>query len=318
MNRVIAAFLSAVLSIAVLLGTAACARPEDGPARIVAEYLGKVIDGDIEGALALDGTLFGRTEVLLSNAAYATAKDRISSSSVVSVKIDGDEAKVRVRTVQKSGTKLTRMALQRHAGQWKLLPASLGTLDVLPGPAGIAPTIGGQSIPEGRRITLRAFPGTYRLTGAPTPDIAVEPADASLVGYGDRSNVAPSVRLSPDATARVTAAALAYLDDCVAQGDRAVWPACPFWADTSEKWWTESRWEIVEPPGFAPFAWEPGCRTAREWATGPGCWRITSEPFGTRFRVSGAGFEDWISEAESSVIDGEVRDPAAPVFRPFI
>ncbi|RDV45344.1 hypothetical protein DOE76_08790 [Leifsonia sp. ku-ls] len=285
----------------VVAGLTGCSSGRDDPAALVSAYQRHVVDGDIEAALALDGTHVGPEQVLLRNAAYATAKNRMTDFTIESVHIDGDSANVRVRTVQKSGKRLTRMALTRKNGRWRLLPASLGYIEVQAGPDGIAPTLGGQPIPVGSTPTLYAFPGDYELSGTSTSDVHVAPATTRLEGYGSRAGAAPAVAPTPEAQARLEAAAQAHLDDCAAQGDRTTWPDCPFLADTSDKWWTASHWNIERRPVFPPAEWEPECRFGTGAGATPGCWMLTSEEFDASLTVSGDGYETTAEPAPATV-----------------
>lgn len=313
------AFLSTVALVGVLAavtGLAGCSNGRDDAAALVSEYQRHVVEGDIEAALALDGTRVGAEQVLLRNAAYASAKNRLTAFTIEGVHIDGDRANVRVRTVQKSGKMLTRMALKRESGRWRLLPASLGYIEVQAGPAEIAPTVSGQPIPVGSTPSLYAFPGDYELSGSSTADIQVSPAVSRLEGYGSRATAAPAVAPMPEAQARIEAAAQVYLDDCAGQGDRAQWPECPFWVDTSEKWWTVSRWDIERRPTFPPAKWEPVCRYGTGTGASPGCWMLTSDEFAASLTVSGDGYTSTADPVPATVY-GWTKSLSPVDFRPL-
>ncbi|MFK3668748.1 hypothetical protein ACI2IX_01155 [Leifsonia aquatica] len=293
----------------VLLGTVAiaaagCAPVTEEPARIVAAYQQHVVDGDIEAALELDGSNHTESEVLLTNAAYAKATDRISSFEIVGVEVSGDQATVRVQTVQKSGKRLTQMTLSRKDGRWRLRPASLGFLDVQPGPDGVALAISGQPVPTARQQNLAAFPGTYELAGASTQDVEVKSASAKLTGFGVHATLAPSVSPTPEAQQRVQQAAMQYLDGCIAQGDRAQWPSCPFRIDTSDRWWTTGTWNILQLP-VIHAEWSPGCQHGAAFSVGPpGCWSVRSDPFPTSYTASADDYEDSTTDPSMSTIWG--------------
>ncbi len=302
--------LVAVLTVAgaLVAGSVGCTPIAERPEAAVRAYLDRIVAGDIEGALELDGTRLAVSEVLLTNAAYRAATDRITGYRIMTTTIDGDEAQVRVRTVQKSGRALTRLTVKRTAGRWNLLPASLGYIEIRPGPDGLGRTISGQRIPDERELTLHAFPGTYRLEGVSTGDITVKSAPAALTGFGSHSGLVPAVALTARGKERAVGAAKAHLDACAALGDAARGAECPFEMDTSEKWWTTSRWNIEREPTFTVSEWEPECDPpGRSSFRSAGCWMVDSDSVPVTFTASSPASFDSTTEPVDAQLHGWLR-----------
>lgn len=311
---IVAALIAVALVVAATVVGVALLGTQDSAAdsqteKLVRDYLDAVVDGDIEAAMDMDGTANVASEVLLTNAVYRNTSNRITSFRILATgPADIPEATwVTVRTVQESGTATTTFTVRSAKdGRLRLLPASLGYLDVLPGPDGAVPTVNLATVPEGHAVTLHAFPGTYTLTGTSTVDFEVAPTTTTLTGFAAHGAVTPSAALTDRGREAISAAAVSYLADCAERGDRAVSPDCPFSIDTSDTWWTSSRW-IVGNPSVAVSEWRPDCAPPGGYSfASAGCWLVDSDPVSITFRATNAdGSSD--SEPGTVAVHGWVR-----------
>ncbi|MDN4599099.1 hypothetical protein [Leifsonia virtsii] len=300
----------AVQACIVSAGLTACTPTVDTrPKQLAAEYLTRVVDGDIEAALKLDGTTVGAGEVLLTNAAYKKATDRISDYKILDTALTKGRADVRVRTVQHSGTKTTRLTLKKTKDSWRLLPASLGFLQIAPSPVGTAPTIAGQAIPAEKVTTVHAFPGTYELAGTSSPNITITPVTNTLTGFGSHLNVTPGASLTEAGIAAVHRGADNWLTGCATKGDAAIAPNCPFSIDTTKKWWTNSRWNITQAPSYTISSWQADCAWpgSQPGFAAIGCWLVDSNAVPVTFTASSPDSDDSTTAPVAITVHGWVR-----------
>lgn len=301
---------TALLTAVVTAGLSGCTPPIDGrPTQIAVDYLTHVVDGDIEAALKLDGTPVTSSEVLLTNSAYAKATDRIRSFEIIRTAITKDSAQVKVRTVQDSGKKTTQLTLTKTKDVWQLLPASLGFLRIAPSPTGTAPTIAGQAIPEERLTTVHAFPGAYQLDGTSSLNVTITPVSRTLTGFGGHLSVTPAVSLTDAGSAAVKRAADGWLAGCAAMGDAAIGPDCPFSIDTTDKWWTSSRWNITQQPAYTITDWQADCAypDSQPGYTAIGCWLVDSSSVPVTFTASAPDSYDSTTGPVDITVHGWVR-----------
>jgi hypothetical protein len=259
---------------------------DNAPRRLVAAYLTAVVDGRLEDAFRLDHTVTSEHDVPLTTEAYRAARNRITRFEVLPFEhgaASGDEIRVTARTWQSSGSATATFTLQRdHGGALRLLPAPLGNLDVQASPLGSAPEVNGMRVQPGLSTMLYAFPGTYTLSAPDTPEFRTADSEAVLTGFGTRAALAPRVTLTDAGRASIESAARAYLERCLALGDAAERPECPFALGPGEKWWNSGRWELSAEPTYTVGEWREKCWSAA------GCWSIESTHVELRFTGSDA------------------------------
>lgn len=233
-----------VLGFAAILSTAAgaffsastVAAAQSMPKAVVARYLDALVHGKAREAMALGGIHAGPADVLLSQRAYSTATDRITSYTVAAPVTRKGVTTVEA-TVQQGDRPYQRTFRVLPAGGlpflplWKLAPVTTDTVEVeADGPAGLAFTVGGVTPKVQDRVAkLRALPGTYPVEFAkPSGDYSVRSGFA--VSHPIGSVITPTVfaaEISDSGTAAAKAAVEAWLDTCLATQDSA--PAdCPF------------------------------------------------------------------------------------------
>jgi hypothetical protein len=241
------------------------------PQAAAVAYLQAVQQGDVEQAMALDGTEVGDGDVLLTNDAYAGVTDGVTGWRVTGSRVDGDTASVyavvqqggeagavydQQFTLEKEGTDLL------FFDRWALTPVELGTLTVQVGaPDAAVVTAAGVEVPhagaEGDTVDLRAFPGSYPATldGAG----AYEADDVVGIATGASSTGSPATlvaSLTETGQAAARAAVDAWLAACVASTDLR--PAgCSFQILNEPTGYTlsEQKWTLETTPVYEIGDW---------------------------------------------------------------
>lgn len=260
-------FALGVVAAVVVGRTAATHRPE---AAAVA-YLEAVQQGDVERAMALDGTEVGDDDVLLTNDAYAGVTDGVTGWDVSGSRVDGDSAVV-VAVVQQGGEGGAvydqQFALEKEGtdllffDRWALTPVELGTLTVQVGaPDAAVVTAAGVEVPhagaEGDTVELRAFPGSYPATldGAG----AYEADDVVGIATGASSTGSPATlvaTLTDTGQAAARAAVDGWLAACVASTDLAP-DGCSFQIINEPTGYTlsDQKWTLEAAPVYEIGDW---------------------------------------------------------------
>lgn len=240
-----AALLLAV--VAAVIGVALVNHTVLGPARAVEAYLDALVAGEAEKSRTLIGDGEGAPAILLSDAVYRSAEDRLTGYEVRDVTVLGDTATVAVELMQNGAATRYAFELTRTGrtafvlDEWRLdgpeplrdirvlVDEGLGLLTV--NGVGLAlPPGGAARYPGLRSVTLPALPGRY---------VVSPPAPSAYLSYGSEQQVvvpvdprsAPSgVLLEPAPTPAAEAEAVdrveALLNACIASSDAA--PAgCP-------------------------------------------------------------------------------------------
>lgn len=201
-----------------------------GPDKLVGEYVQALVDGDAEKALAiLDPDIPNEDRELLTNKVFGAAENRIEGFSVISGKVSGESAVVRVE-LRQGGRKyeqafsLFKSRPEFLDDHWKLGGSPLQRISIsadAPVPAlsvnGIAVATGqGDTSAFGTNFSLPAFPGSYTV-GLPESEKHLAAAEQQvLVPIGAAGQAPETARLTVQAseslrteTSRQVAAALA-------------------------------------------------------------------------------------------------------------
>jgi hypothetical protein len=274
-----------------------------GPDKLVGEYVQALVDGDAEKALAiLDPDIPNEDRELLTNKVFGAAENRIEGFSVISSKVSGESAVVRVE-LRQGGRKyeqafsLFKSRPEFLDDHWKLGGSPLQRISIsadAPVSAfsvnGIAVATGqGETSAFGTNISLPAFPGSYTVS-LPESEKHLEAAEEQvLVPIGAAGQAPETVRLTLQAseslrteTSRQVAAALAACE----KSTELEPDGCPFywfafgdvrkvkWSVDSEPDYTMQRsfdgvWRLSGgTPGKASVSYERNAsfsRTSPEW-----------------------------------------------------
>ena len=78
--------------------------------------------------------------------------------------------------------------------------------------------------------------------------------------------------------------------------------------DTTEKWWTTSRWNIEREPTFTVSEWEPECDPpGRSSFRSAGCWMVDSDSVPVTFAASSPDSFDSTTEPVDTQLHGWLR-----------
>lgn len=230
----VAAVLTTAAGAAFSVATISAA--QDLPRTVVARYLDALVHGKAREAMQLGGITPRSGDILLTDAAYKRATDRITSFTVAEPVTRGGVTTVEA-TVQQGDRPYHRVFNVQRAGGlpwltlWKLGPVTPDTVQVeVDGPAGITYTVAGIK-PHGssNKQSLRALPGSYPVkASSPSADFTVNSGVAMSHAAG--AGATPTVfaaQLSDTGWTHAEGAVESWLDACLAAQDAA--PAnCPF------------------------------------------------------------------------------------------
>ncbi|WP_431278136.1 hypothetical protein [Leifsonia poae] len=257
-------------AVAVALSVATLAAYQNVPRALVGNYLTALEHGKAGDAMHLAGIKANSGDVLLTDAAYAKATNRISSFSLARPVIHGNSATIDATIRQGDHSRHQTFAIERAGGLpglplWKFGAVETDLVDVLvTGPVGLTFTVAGQhpsSMLIGSATTLRAFPGTYPVKfQSPNAAYVVWNADATSIPAGNK--VVPTnfvAQLSSAGTDQARQAVDAWLDACLASTEAE--PAdCPFLVQSDDAvTLSDLHWQLVHRPdiGVDP-AWTIG------------------------------------------------------------
>ena len=215
---------------------ATVATAQSMPRVVVARYLDALVHGNAREAMKLGGISPRSGDVLLTQAAYATATDRITSYTLSAATTRTGVTTVDA-TVQQGDRPYHRSFRIERAGGlpflplWKLAPVTPDTVEVqIDGPSGLSFTVAGvKSTGSESRAKLRALPGSYPVKV--TSSSADYSANSGVaVSHAVGSVITPTVfaaELSDSGYTDAKKAVEAWLDACLATQEAA--PAnCPF------------------------------------------------------------------------------------------
>ncbi|MFF1878194.1 hypothetical protein [Leifsonia sp. NPDC058230] len=255
---------------AVALSFRTVAAYQNLPKSLVGRYLTDLEHGRAADALRVAGITTNSSDVLLTDAAFAHATDRIRSFTLAPAVIHGSKATV-VATIHRGDEQYRQsFSLERAGGLpglslWKLAHVETDVVDVVvDGPAGLTFTIAGRTptnMTLSTPVTLRAFPGTYPVkTHSPSTSFVLWDADAPSIRTGSKLTPTTFVaQLSSDGTAQARAAVDAWLDACVASTE-AEPLQCPFLlAPANGISLSEVHWRLDDRPALSvEQAWTTG------------------------------------------------------------
>lgn len=221
---------------AALLSATAISSAQATPRTAVSHYLDALVHGKANQAMKLGRIDARPDDILLTEKAYATATDRITSYSLAAPVTRKGVTTV-TATVQQGGRPYQRtFRIVRDGGLpflplWRLAPVTPDTVEVqAAGPTGLSFTVAGVAPNDGGRLAkLRALPGSYPV------EVRSDSADFSAksgvaISHPAGSVVTPTVfaaELSQTGYADAEQAVEAWLDACLATQEVA--PAnCPF------------------------------------------------------------------------------------------
>ncbi|MDR6971492.1 hypothetical protein [Leifsonia shinshuensis] len=212
------------------------AAAQDMPRSVVARYLTALEHGRAREAMALGGITAKSGDILLTDAAYRRATDRITSFTLARPTTRGGITTVDA-TVQQGDRPYHRTFRVVRAGGlpflplWRLAPVTPDTVEVgVDGPTGLTFTVAGATPHAGASdVRLRALPGSYPVA-VTSPDADYTVSGGVALSHPVGSTVTPTVfaaQLSDAGSADAQKAVDSWLDACLATQDAA--PVnCPF------------------------------------------------------------------------------------------
>ncbi|OII23838.1 hypothetical protein [Frigoribacterium sp. MCBA15_019] len=259
------------------------------PEATVRDYLGAVQAGEVERALALDGTEVADGDVLLTDDAYAAADDQVDGFQVGAVSTDGDDAQVEAVVHRADGsTHAQDFTLVRDGrdllffDRWALQPVDLGTVSVqVAGPASAEIAVDDTPVTRGSdgSVSLKAFPGSYEVALAGENESYSATAATAVVEGADvaAQPTLLTTTLTPAGTTAATAAVDAWVAGCIASTDLRP-EGCSFGLyDTESGRYTLSgqKWTLESAPQFTVGDWQDGGWTVS--TTTPGSASFTAQ-----------------------------------------
>lgn len=268
----------AVALVVVLVGGGAMAanvvRANNGPDKVVQEYLAALVDGNAEHAMAVaDPSISNASRVLMTNEIYGKAKNRPDGFTVLKTSVERDAATVLVELRQNGVKSQTTYQLVKTNptllnNNWTLQGTggakSLGTGSVAVQLGsklstilvnGVEVSLAGLDQQGGSMYQLPALPGTYTL-GLPETSkyLSAEPATAVVSIQGDGMGQLAELKPTPNAAfdTAVQEQVSALLKACAEQ--KTLKPeACPFsayeYSDTRDV-----SWKITKEPTFDVYS----------------------------------------------------------------
>ncbi|MET1052105.1 MAG: hypothetical protein ABWX65_05635 [Mycetocola sp.] len=297
------------------IGTAAHA-----PELQVQAYLDALKKGDAEEALSLSGTEVEKTDLLLTDEAYANAEDRITRYTIGDSTIDGESATV-TASITQGGEKYDQEFTLAKAGtdavifdKWALEAPPIGSVSVpVSAPDDAVIEIGGIDASAARAgdvVELRALPGTYAVAlGGEATWYDAEPTTAAVLGFGEEpQEVEPlAIALTDEGTQAATDAVDEWLDACIASTDLTP-SGCPFSATNSNNYEISNLvWTVTKPTftisEFADGTWSVVTETEGEA-------KATADARDPNTGATGQIFTEPFSFDIGGVIEGFTEDGA--------
>ncbi|MEV7760304.1 hypothetical protein [Curtobacterium flaccumfaciens] len=297
--------------------------------RPVRAFLDDLTAGRVADALDDAGIEREKTDVLLGEAAYAKASDKVTGYRVAATRTDGDTATVRAYLRQGGQDVAATFTLDKTGTDWGVFPIwelqapELGSVAVaVRGPSGAAVTVAGRNVKTAKdgTVSLRALPGTYDVAFDGGKWTTARGGSASVSGFG-RSTSTPVQMTTTLTTAGQQAAKRAvddWVDGCIASTDAA--PAgCSFYAYgqnpaytySNQKWtletrptvrvgsWTTNGWLITTTvPGRAKYTADiSGAAGTGTASAGP--LNVNASGYVTGFSSDGATFRSAVGNGSS-------------------
>ncbi|MBF4608034.1 hypothetical protein [Curtobacterium sp. VKM Ac-1393] len=227
--------------------------------RPVRAFLDDLTAGKVDDALDAAGIDRTKSDVLLTDAAYAKASGKVTGYRVAATRTDGETATVSAYLRQGGRDVAATFTLDQNGTDWGVFPVwelqapDLGTVDVsVRGPSGAAVQVAGTSVKTAKdgTVSLRALPGTYAVAYDGGKWTKATGGSAVVGGFGGSSStpVQMTAALTNAGEQAAKRAVDAWVDGCIASTDAS--PAgCSFYAYgenpaytyTNEKWTLETR-----------------------------------------------------------------------------
>lgn len=235
--------------------------------RPVRAFLDDLTAGKVTDALDAAGIDRAKSDVLLTDAAYAKATAKVTGYRVAATRTDGDTATVRAYLRQSGREVAATFTLDKTGTDWGVFPVwelqapELGSVDVsVRGPSGAAVQVAGTSTktPKDGTVSLRALPGTYAITydGGKWTKATGGSADVGGFGVGASTPVQMTAALTNAGEQAAKRAVDAWVDGCIASNDAA--PAgCSFYAygENPAYTYTNEKWTLESRPTVAVGSW---------------------------------------------------------------
>ncbi|MFJ6171607.1 hypothetical protein [Curtobacterium sp. NPDC092190] len=235
--------------------------------RPVRAFLDDLSAGHVDDALRLAGVDHDDEDVLLTDAAYAKATDRVTGYRIAATRTDGDTATVRAYLRQGGRDVASTFTLDRTGTDWGVFPVweleapDLGRVQVsVRGPGGTPVEVAGQRVrtSDDGIANLTALPGTYDVTVDGGKWFTAERASARVPGFSGTGSVPVSLttELTDDGKQAAQQAVDRWVDGCIASTDPA--PAgCSFYAygEDPAYTYTNQKWTLEQRPEVAVGGW---------------------------------------------------------------
>lgn len=235
--------------------------------RPVRAFLDDLSAGKVEDALKTAGIDHDKGDVLLTDAAYAKAKGRVTGYRIAATRDDGDTATVTAYLRQGGRDVSSTFTLDKTGTDWgvfpvwELEPPKLGAVDVsLRGPAGAKVLVGGQGVTTSKdgTATLTALPGTYDVAVDGGKWYSADATTATVAGFGGTvsSPVSMTTKLTAAGEQSAKDAVNAWVDGCIASTDAAP-KGCSFYAygEDSAYTYTNQKWTLDTRPAVSVGGW---------------------------------------------------------------
>lgn len=235
--------------------------------RPVRAFLDDLTAGKVGDALRAAGVDHDKGDVLLTDAAYAKARNRVTGYRIASTRDDGDTATVTAYLRQGGRDVSSTFTLDKTGTEWGVFPVweleapRLGAVDVsVRGPAGAKVSVGGRTVTASKdgTVTLTALPGTYDVAVDGGKWYTADAATATVAGFGGTASspVSMTTKLTAAGEQSAKDAVNAWVDGCIASTDAAP-KGCSFYAygEDSAYTYTNQKWTLDARPSVSVGAW---------------------------------------------------------------
>jgi len=295
--------------------------------RPVRAFLDDLTAGRVADALRAAHVEHGKQDVLLTDAAYARAADRVTGYRIAATRTDGDTATVRAYLRQGGRDVAATFTLDRTDTDWGVFPVwelqapELGRVELsVRGPGGTPVEVAGQHVRTSGdgAARLAALPGTYAVAVDGGKWFTAEEGSARVSGFGATGTVPVSMTTELTAAGERAAqqAVDRWVDGCIASTDPAP-SGCSFYAYgedptytyTNQKWTLEQRPEVTVggwlSRGWAVSTTTLGRATFTADISGPGgVGTATAGPLNVNASGYVSGFTDAGATFESAIGNG--------------
>ncbi|WIE64692.1 hypothetical protein DEI99_015880 [Curtobacterium sp. MCLR17_036] len=259
-TAVVVLLVAGVVGFSVGTATHAADRP-------VRAFLDDLTAGRVDAALDEVGIDPEESDVLLRQAAYAKARDKVTGYRIAATSTEGDTATVRAYLRQGGQDVAASFTLEQTGTDWGFFPVwelqapELGSVVVdVDGPTPAAVRVDGSTARTAKdgTLSLRALPGTYAVSYAGGKWATADGGKTTVRGFGD--DVSTPVRMQAsltDAGVRAAERAVdAWVDGCIASKEAAP-PGCSFYAYGQDPayTYTNQKWTLVSRPVVDVSRW---------------------------------------------------------------